>query len=282
MAAGCWLLAVGCWLLAVGCWLLAVGCWLLAAGCWLLAVGCWLLAVGCWLLTVGCWLLAVGSRDILGFLRCCRGFRFRSEDGVEDEGAGILLPIVLESLEDGESHFVEVGIVVHILLFGWCGDVSEFHQTCGQCGKSEYGEVILLDASGSSDGFEPVCDAPGYFHAVLHILVEHHIEEDGAFRRVGVEASVVLFVVVLEQDDGVLALCGTEFLVASPHALRVDFDAGNGFLAGYGVDVDGYEQVGMVSVGDGSPLFEFYEHVFFSGVHHLHIRAVGLDIFPEV
>ena len=86
--------------------------------------------------------------------------------------------------------------------------VSELNQNTWHTGGTKNEESSLVNSlvNAASGCAELLLDESGKLHAALHILVLHELEDDIAFAGIGVEAFVLLLVVVLEGDDGVLAL----------------------------------------------------------------------------
>ena len=120
----------------------------------------------------------------------------------------------------------------------------------------------------------------GQFDAVLHVFVLHQLEDDVTLRRVGVKALVVLLVVLLVKDNGILALGHLQILdVASTVAVATATSQGVCLVATcyvalwQGVDMDGYEQIGLGLVGHLGTLPQFQEPVGGTCIDHLHVRT---------
>ena len=128
----------------------------------------------------------------------------------------------------------------------------------------------------------------GQLDALLHILVLHQLKEDVALRRVGVEALVVLLIVVLIEYDGVLALGHLQVLFkAVGVAVAAAATQGVGLVAAadaalrHGVDMYRHKEVGLVAVGHLGTLPQLQEAVVLAGVHHAHVGAVLLHDTAE-
>ena len=119
------------------------------------------------------------------------------------------------------------------------------------------------------------------FHAVRHIVVLHQFEHDIAFRRFRIKPGITLFVVVLHQDNRVFPFCHIQIVACPMHTQCVRFKTARYFSVGQGIGMDRDEEVGLVSVGDSSPLTQFDEDIRLACVNYFHIRAIPFHIFAE-
>ena len=128
----------------------------------------------------------------------------------------------------------------------------------------------------------------GQGDAALHVLVLYQLEEDAALGRVGVETGIVLLVVLLVEDDGVLALGNLEVLdialvrpADTALTQRVGLVATGEMALGQRVDMDGDEEVGLRLVGNLGTLPQLEEAVGLTGVDDAHVGTVALHHLTE-
>ena len=120
-------------------------------------------------------------------------------------------------------------------------------------------------------------DGPRETDALPHILVLDKFKDDVAFGRIGVEAGVTGLVVLLIEDDRVLALGHFEVSGGARHTEGVGLGAVGYLPAGQGVGVDRNEKVGARAVGDVGTLLQGDELVGLTGVDDGHVGAIGFD-----
>ena len=119
------------------------------------------------------------------------------------------------------------------------------------------------------------------FDALRHVLVVNELEHYRRFRRVGVVARIMLLVVFLYCDYRVLTLCRRQFLVGTPHAHGVRFHASGYSSCRQCVGMNGYEDIRMIAVGYLRTPVQGHEDILRSGIYHLHVLTVSLDILSE-
>ena len=119
----------------------------------------------------------------------------------------------------------------------------------------------------------------GQLKALVQVFLLEQGEGDIGFRTVQVEVAILLIGILLVEDGGVLHLSHLEVGLVLMLTQDISLHAhGRGTLAARRVAVDGDEHVGIVAVGDGGTLVQRHEHVTLTGIDHLDIREVLLDI----
>ena len=110
--------------------------------------------------------------------------------------------------------------------------------------------------------------------------VLHQVEDDIGFRIVGVEAFVCRGIVILQQDDRVLALADLHIGAALVGTHHEGLRPGSG-TASCRIDVDGNEQVGVVAVGDVAAFRQFDEAVGLAGIDDFYVRILLFDALAQ-
>ena len=202
----------------------------------------------------------------------------------------VLLVISQEGIEDTTGILAHSSLRVHIVLLIPRGDEAKLYQTAWHGRQTEHSEVILLGTHVLTPcGLTDIAlHIFRQFHTVLHVLVLNELEHDIALRRIGVVALISLFVVLLKQDDGVLTLGHFQILIhtvplsrALALAQGIRLEPSGNAASGHSVDMNGYEEVGLVVVRNLSTTIELHETVRLSGVDHLHVRTVALYHLSE-
>ena len=106
------------------------------------------------------------------------------------------------------------------------------------------------------------------------ICILHQVEEDEGFGIIRVKALIVGGVILFEEDHGVFPAAdihvrGKEIVLpVSEDMRRESVRLGRGC----GIDMDGDEKIGIISVGYGRPVVQGHEYIRGSGVYDLDIR----------
>ena len=116
--------------------------------------------------------------------------------------------------------------------------------------------------------------------------VLHQLEENEGFRLGRIEILISRGIVILEHHHRVLFLAhlhivGVEIPVPVGGLAEDEYGETVGILGLVAVGVDGEEEVGIVPVGDFSPLLERHEHVCGPRHHHFDAWTAGLEEFLE-
>ena len=118
-------------------------------------------------------------------------------------------------------------------------------------------------------------------YATFHVLVLYKFKHDVAFRRTRVESLVSFFVVVFNQDYGILALGHFQIFLRPRYTQRIGFRAACLPFAGQGVGVYGDKEVGFSFIGDFRPAVQRDEDIRLPGIDDFHIRAILFYQFAE-
>ena len=196
----------------------------------------------------------------------------------------VLALILLECLEKTVGYVLTGIFLKEFGEVGLVGDETEFHQNGWHCGFPEHVEGVLADAAVGLDGatLQMLRNRAGKEQALFQIGVLHELEEDVRLRIRGVEALIVGFVVVFQEDNRVLPAHHVH-VVCEKVAVFIGRLAQNmhgiavwrGALVG--VDVNGHKEVGSGPVGYGRTFTEFHEHVGAASLHYLYRRQFGSD-----
>ena len=112
-------------------------------------------------------------------------------------------------------------------------------------------------------------------------MVLNELEHDVTLRRIGVEALITLFVVLLVKNDLVLALGNLQIVGSTMHTQRIGLQSSRDASLGQGIRMDGDKEVGLVAVGNIGTGVQGNKHIRLTGVDYLHIRAVALHQLSE-
>ena len=180
------------------------------------------------------------------------------------------------------QQILSVAGVEESLLVG-SGKESQFNQASRHGSLSEHQKSGLVHTFvlPSGERTSLMLNHFSQFHTVRHIVVLHQFEHDIAFGRFRVKSGIALFVVVLHQDDRVFPFCHIQIIACPMHTQRIRFEAARYLSVGQRIGMDGDEEVGLVSVGDSSPLTQFDEDIRLACVNHFHIRTISFHIFTE-
>ena len=120
--------------------------------------------------------------------------------------------------------------------------------------------------------------------ALCKVSVLYKLKHDIAFRRVGIEAHVMLFIVFLEQNDGVLTFCHFQvglLGVRASVAERVCLESSHRVVALESVGMYGYEEVCLLAVGYFGAFVQGDKHVSLACIHHSNVGAITLHVASE-
>ena len=195
-----------------------------------------------------------------------------------------------EGIVDTTGILLGSGTGIHIPFLIGGGDKAQLYQTAWHRCQPQHSEIVLMRPHiGTPRSLAYIAlHVFSQFGAVLHVLVLYKLKHDVALGRIRIEATIILLVVLLLEDDGILTLSHLEVLqdtrlLACPTAAPqgIGLEAPGNVSLGQGVDVDGDKQVGLVIVGNLRTTVEFHELVGLAGIDHLHVRAVLLNQFSE-
>ena len=175
----------------------------------------------------------------------------------------MLLFIACEGAVDAFCQSIGAGLGQQVAFFIGSRDVTKFDEYTRHGGFSQHEESGLMHAfvDTFSGCLELPLDEGGKIDALLHILVLQELEYDVAFRRVRVEPGISLFVIALNEDDGVFFFGHFQIVVGTVEPQCVGFRAPDGASACYRVGMDGNEKVGLGVVGYLCPSVQGYEDV---------------------
>ena len=115
---------------------------------------------------------------------------------------------------------------------------------------------------------------------LLHILVLHEFENNVGFRRIGIKPGIARLVVVLIQDDGVLALGHLQVGIGLGQTQCPGGCPTGRMVIGQGIGMDRDEQVRLGLVGYRGTTVQGDKDIALAGIEHLHIRTILFNQLP--
>ena len=107
-------------------------------------------------------------------------------------------------------------------------------------------------------------------------MVLDEFKHDVALRRVWVEALIALFVVLLVENDLVLALSHLQIVCRTVHTQRVGLDTSRDASLGQCVRMDGDKEVGLIFISNVCARVQGNENIRLARIDDLHVAAIAL------